>query len=114
MGTIWVLWPWYIRKYAPLSLYQTPLKQPQWFLIVFYRVMLHPLKSFPGPFWAKLTDVYGVYHAFRRDLHIITYQNHVKYGSVVRQAPNRIVFNTVTALQSKNHHFLSHGIPCNF
>ncbi|KAH7310803.1 cytochrome P450 [Stachybotrys elegans] len=35
----------------------------------------------------------------RRRLHLATYDDHVKYGPVVRQGPNRLVFNTITALR---------------
>ncbi|KAI0395145.1 cytochrome P450 [Xylariaceae sp. FL0594] len=52
-----------------------------------YFLFLHPLSSYPGPWLAKLTDWYTGFHA-----------HHEAYGPVVRIAPNRLVFNTVTAL----------------
>ncbi|KAI1821155.1 cytochrome P450 [Xylaria intraflava] len=66
---------------------------------VVYNVFLHPLSGYPGPFLAKLSDAYNGYHAAKRRIYLQTRQNHLKYGSVVRQAPNRLVFNSVTALQ---------------
>ncbi|KAI0453471.1 cytochrome P450 [Xylaria acuta] len=63
-----------------------------------YLILLHPLHEYPGPFLAKLTDWYAGSHAFGKTLHLMIHKNHVKYGSVVRLAPNRLVFNTVTAL----------------
>ncbi|KAI1085856.1 cytochrome P450 [Whalleya microplaca] len=71
-----------------------------WFLLLgCFRLLFHPLRSYPGPLFAKLTDAYGGYFAIRKCLHLATYQNFQIYGPVVRQAPNRLVFNTVTALQ---------------
>lgn len=45
-----------------------------------YRIFLHPLHAYPGPFAAKFTDWYGAYHAFFRRLHFVTYHNHERYG----------------------------------
>ncbi|KAI1084876.1 cytochrome P450 [Whalleya microplaca] len=64
-----------------------------------YYVLLHPLSSYPGPFAAKLSDAYNGYYAFKRTLHTVTWQNHLKYGAVVRQGPNKLVFNSTAALQ---------------
>ncbi|KFA45400.1 hypothetical protein S40293_09889 [Stachybotrys chartarum IBT 40293] len=63
-----------------------------------HRMLLHPLKSYPGPFLAKLTDAYAGYYVLRQTLHLTTWQNHVKYGPVLRHGPNRLVFNSVSAL----------------
>ncbi|KAI0146369.1 cytochrome P450 [Xylariaceae sp. FL1272] len=63
------------------------------------RLFLGPLKAYPGPLIARLTNGYAGWHAVKGDIHLITYLNHVKYGPVVRQAPNRLVFNTLSALQ---------------
>ncbi|KAF2793401.1 cytochrome P450 [Melanomma pulvis-pyrius CBS 109.77] len=67
-------------------------------LVWSYRILFHPLHPYPGPFIAKLTDIYGAYHAFRRELHWITQRDHEKYGSVIRQGPNKLVFNSVAAI----------------
>ncbi|KAF2826296.1 para-aminobenzoate synthase [Ophiobolus disseminans] len=63
-----------------------------------YRIFLHPLHAYPGPFVAKFTDWYGAYHALFRRLHFVTYRNHEKYGTVFRQGPNRLGFNSSQAL----------------
>lgn len=69
------------------------------FVIVYsYRILFHPLHSYPGPFIAKFTDWYGGYYAIRRQLHFVTFCDHQKYGSVIRQGPNKLVFNSVQAL----------------
>ncbi|PVH98080.1 cytochrome P450 [Periconia macrospinosa] len=69
-------------------------------LIVGYRVFLHPLRNFPGPFAARFTSAYGTFFVWRRTFHIDSLRLHEKYaGPVVRIAPNRLIFNSATALQ---------------
>lgn len=45
-----------------------------------YNVFLHPLKGYPGPLVAKLTDAYAGFHALMMQLHLATYEDHLKYG----------------------------------
>lgn len=68
--------------------------------LVFYRLFLHPLSSHPGPFLAKITDWYSVYHAYLGDRHLALYRAHEKYGPVVRFAPNLISFNSASSLKA--------------
>ncbi|CAG8960726.1 hypothetical protein HYFRA_00002262 [Hymenoscyphus fraxineus] len=73
-----------------------------------YRILLHPLRSYPGPLIAKITDGYAGWYALSRKLPLITYRDHLKYGSVFRAGPDRLVFNTPTALQEiYNNHRLT-------
>ncbi|KAI0096736.1 cytochrome P450 [Nemania sp. FL0031] len=70
-------------------------------ILVFYAIyltLLHPLHNYPGPLLAKLTNWYAGSHVLGKDIHLTIYENHIKYGPVVRLAPNRLVFNTTTAL----------------
>ncbi|EPS26280.1 hypothetical protein PDE_01216 [Penicillium oxalicum 114-2] len=67
--------------------------------IIVYRVWFHPLAKFPGPFFAKITNLYGGYHAWKGDVHINMLQCHEKYGDIVRYAPDRILVNTNTGLK---------------
>ncbi|KAK2757100.1 hypothetical protein FQN54_005069 [Arachnomyces sp. PD_36] len=69
-----------------------------WLLVFSYRLLLHPLRKYPGPFLAKLSDAYGGYHALKGNLHLVGMENIKKYGPVYRQGPNRLVFSTVEAL----------------
>ncbi|KAI0487709.1 cytochrome P450 [Xylaria cf. heliscus] len=64
-----------------------------------YRLVLHPLRQYPGPFLAKITQAYAGFYAVQKRLHLEVYQYHEQYGSVVRVGPNRLVFNTATALK---------------
>ncbi|CAG8978541.1 hypothetical protein HYALB_00012272 [Hymenoscyphus albidus] len=65
-----------------------------------YRVYFHPLAKYPGPFWAKLTDWYSVYHAYHGDRHLEFHRCHEKYGPVFRYGPNSLSFNTNTSLKT--------------
>ncbi|KAH0609238.1 uncharacterized protein H6S33_012724 [Morchella sextelata] len=68
--------------------------------LVFYRLYLHPLAKHPGPFLARITDWYNVYHAYLGDRHLALHNAHLKYGPVVRFAPNLISINSSTALKT--------------
>ncbi|KAI1357947.1 benzoate 4-monooxygenase cytochrome P450 [Xylaria arbuscula] len=72
-----------------------------------YRFFLHPLKNYPGPSLAKLTDLYGGVQSFKRRLHLKTWQDHRQYGPVVRQGPNKLIFNSVAAARDI---YLSDGV----
>ncbi|KAI1331637.1 cytochrome P450 [Xylariaceae sp. FL0255] len=67
--------------------------------IVFgYRLLLHPLRKFPGPITAKLSDAYNGYYSFRKRLHLTTTKDHSMYGPVMRHGPNKLLFNSAKAL----------------
>ncbi|RDL30473.1 Cytochrome P450 [Venustampulla echinocandica] len=66
---------------------------------IIYRLYFHPLSKFPGPFWAKISNLYGGYHAWKGDLHVDMWRCHEQYGDYVRYAPNRLMINTNTGLK---------------
>ncbi|KAI1799836.1 cytochrome P450 [Daldinia bambusicola] len=68
-------------------------------IYVTYQIFLHPLSRPPGPPIAELTDGYNGFYAFQGRLHLKTRQNQLTYGAVVRQGPNKLVFNSIKALQ---------------
>ncbi|KIW08650.1 uncharacterized protein PV09_00605 [Verruconis gallopava] len=68
--------------------------------VIVYRLTLHPLAKYPGPFLAKITDVYLAYHAWKGDRHLEFYRCHEKYGTHVRMGPNLLSVNTNTALKT--------------
>ncbi|KAK8038259.1 Cytochrome P450 family protein [Apiospora phragmitis] len=68
--------------------------------IVVYRLYFHPLSKYPGPFWAKITDAYQLYHAWKGDRHLEFWRNHEKYGKIVRFGPNCLSFNSNRALKT--------------
>ena len=67
--------------------------------LILFRVYFHPLSKYPGPFWAKITDLYSTYHAWKGDRHLEFWRSHEKYGHVVRFGPNSVSFNTNSALK---------------
>lgn len=71
----------------------------QVFSVIIYRLTLHPLAKYPGPFLAKITDWYNVYHAWKGDRHLELWRIHQVYGDVVRFGPNSASINTNTALR---------------
>ncbi|OCK77277.1 cytochrome P450 [Lepidopterella palustris CBS 459.81] len=71
---------------------------------IIYRVFLHPLAKYPGPWLAKITNLYAAYHSWKGDIHKDMYRLHLKYGDHVRYAPNRVLINTPEALQRIHGH----------
>ncbi|KAI1120117.1 cytochrome P450 [Nemania abortiva] len=68
-------------------------------IIAGYRLFGHPLRTYPGPVLSAISDAYGGYLAYMRNDHLAIYQMHQRYGSVVRFAPDRLVFNSLRAFQ---------------
>jgi hypothetical protein len=58
----------------------TDNRDGQWLVVFAYRIFLHPLSKYPGPFIAKLTEGYAGFYAGLQRLHLVTQQNHQKYG----------------------------------
>ncbi|KAI1386003.1 isotrichodermin C-15 hydroxylase [Hypoxylon trugodes] len=67
--------------------------------IIIYRLFFHPLAKYPGPFLAKISDVYQLYHAWKGDRHLEFWRLHERYGKIVRFGPNSVSFNSNTALK---------------
>ena len=57
-----------------------------------YNFLLHPLHSYPGPWYAKSSIAWFVYHTFKGDHVFLIHQLHLRYGPVVRVAPNELSF----------------------
>lgn len=49
-----------------------------------YRLIFHPLRRFPGPFWAKWTNLYHAYIIRKSDNYFVIEKLHKKYGPIVR------------------------------
>ncbi|QKD57128.1 uncharacterized protein FOBCDRAFT_276742 [Fusarium oxysporum Fo47] len=71
--------------------------------ICIYRLLFHPYHKYPGPFLAKLTSWYSVYHTYYGDLHLDIWECHQKYGNCVRYAPNGVLINTPEGLKGTIH-----------
>ncbi|KAF8246397.1 cytochrome P450 [Wilcoxina mikolae CBS 423.85] len=64
-----------------------------------YRLLFHPLRKFPGPKLAALSDIWLGYVTFCGRPHYITQDLHEKYGPIVRVAPNQLSFATPSSYQ---------------
>ncbi|KAH8588193.1 cytochrome P450 [Bisporella sp. PMI_857] len=67
--------------------------------ICVYRLYFHPLSKIPGPLFGRISNLYGGYHAWTGDFHEDIHRCHVKYGSQVRYAPNRVLFNSASGFK---------------
>ena len=79
-----------LQTFAILAVCTTPL--------LLYRLLFHPLAKYPGPWLAKLTELYPLYHSIIGDQHITFWRLHQRYGDIVRYGPNQLSFNTSSAL----------------
>ncbi|KAL5120168.1 hypothetical protein ACEQ8H_001994 [Pleosporales sp. CAS-2024a] len=70
------------------------------FAVIVYRLTLHPLARYPGPFFAKITDIYLAYYAYKGSRHLAFHRAHVQYGAYVRLGPNLLSVNTATGLKT--------------
>ncbi|KAH8812524.1 cytochrome P450 [Xylogone sp. PMI_703] len=67
-------------------------------IVIIYRLYFHPLAKYPGPFLARITNWYAVYHSYVGDKHLQTYWAHQRYGKFVRVAPNILTINDPVAI----------------
>lgn len=59
----------------------------------------HPLRRFPGPFWAVHTDLWRVYQLSTKRFPEKLLELHTRYGPVVRIAPNELSFDGVGIIE---------------
>ncbi|RAK74437.1 cytochrome P450 [Aspergillus fijiensis CBS 313.89] len=67
--------------------------------IVIYRLYLHPLAQFPGPWPAKVSGLHALYYAWRGDRHLMQARSHARYGDYVRLGPNYLSVASDLGLQ---------------
>ncbi|KAK8059084.1 cytochrome P450, partial [Apiospora saccharicola] len=65
-----------------------------------YRLLLHPLRRYPGPFLAKLTDAYAGLFAAQQRLHLVVLGLHDKYA--IYQNDDRITKSFTYELLTRN------------
>ncbi|EOD52812.1 putative benzoate 4-monooxygenase cytochrome p450 protein [Neofusicoccum parvum UCRNP2] len=81
---------------------------------VVYRLYFHPLAGHPGPFLAKVSDMYGAWHSLMGRLHIETEKGHREYviytSMNVRKSqgykamlPSPGAYNTFTSVDRSMH-----------
>jgi hypothetical protein len=81
--------------------------------IVYYR-FFHPLRHFPGPFWASVTRLWVAYHNIKGDECEVELALHRKYGPVLRITPTLLLVSDATKLPevynrqaSKSNHYIT-------
>ncbi|KAK8010047.1 hypothetical protein PG990_009012 [Apiospora arundinis] len=89
----------YLSLYSTVVAYTTAILVTYLVSLFSYCLLLHPLRRYPGPFWAKLTDAYAGFYAGSRSIHVRTRQDHLKYGPVIRHGPNKLIFSSVQAVK---------------
>jgi hypothetical protein len=52
-------------------------------LVIIYRLAFHPLKAFPGPVLARITNAYGIRYVWRKESHLFGLELHGKYGETI-------------------------------
>ncbi|KAK6071335.1 cytochrome p450 [Seiridium cupressi] len=57
-----------------------------------YNLFFHPLRSYPGPWYAKSSILWFVYQSFTGDYPFKVHELHLKYGPIVRIAPNELAY----------------------
>lgn len=65
----------------------------------FYRLTLHPLSTFPGPFWAKISGLWRSKRYYAGTWHEDILALHREFGRVVRVAPNELSIVDENALK---------------
>jgi hypothetical protein len=65
--------------------------------IIYYR-FFHPLRHFPGPFWASVTRLWIAYHNVQRDECEVELALHKEHGSVLRISPTLLLVSDATKL----------------
>jgi hypothetical protein len=55
-----------------------------WTSMIIYRIFFHPLRSWPGPFMARITQFHRVYSVRKLDQFRYLEELHQKYGDFVR------------------------------
>jgi hypothetical protein len=74
---------------------------PLWFSILSYRAFFHPLRSFPGPFHARLSKWWTVRQVWNSNWHWHRVQQDMQaqYGDYVRTGPREITIFDPAAVQ---------------
>ncbi|PKS06131.1 hypothetical protein jhhlp_007448 [Lomentospora prolificans] len=67
--------------------------------ISLYRLFLHPLRRFPGPFWARLSNWYHAYTIRKSDNYFLMQKLHKQYGPIVRTGPSNVSVNDPDAIR---------------
>jgi cytochrome P450 len=93
----------YLSSLSSLELFTTLITAfltiaPIYYLfIAVSNAFFHPLRKFPGPLLAAASPLYLAYHTMRGKRAVLQRDLHIKYGPIVRLAPNQLSFIDETA-----------------
>ncbi|KAL5489841.1 hypothetical protein ACEPAI_4673 [Sanghuangporus weigelae] len=85
--------------------------------VILYRILpMHPLATYPGPLYLKISKLFWMYHASTGKQYILFTRLHDKYGPVVRIGPNELSIVDVESIPPiiglrKGPQWIAHGIP---
>ncbi|KAL4963142.1 putative P450 monooxygenase [Aspergillus stella-maris] len=65
--------------------------------IIYYK-LFHPLRHYPGPFWAGVTTLWTAWHVFWGRETLLHWEIREKYGPVIRVEPNLLLFTESSAI----------------
>ncbi|KAI1496961.1 cytochrome P450 monooxygenase [Biscogniauxia marginata] len=68
-----------------------------------YNVYFHPLRRFPGPWIASVSDFFKLWVISTKQVHTLTLAAHARYGPVVRVAPNVLSISDPRLLPAVYH-----------
>jgi hypothetical protein len=69
------------------------------FVVYLIRALASPLNKIPGPFHARITSLILKWHEMTANRTMYVHRMHMKYGPVVRIAPNEVVFASQGAVK---------------
>ena len=67
--------------------------------VALFNLYRNPLTAVPGPFWAKWSNLWLVYHIRRGHIHRKMIEVHQKYGQLVRVGPSEISNANIDSLR---------------
>ncbi|KAJ5156103.1 cytochrome P450 [Penicillium capsulatum] len=73
---------------------------------VIYNLFFHPLRNYPGPFWARASLLWRIYRSMDGRFHRHIEDCHKRYGIVFRVSPNELSFcspGAWTAIYTPSH-----------
>ncbi|KAI0198007.1 cytochrome P450-like protein [Astrocystis sublimbata] len=91
--SITIIWNWILTGLVMVVALYVPG-------LLVYRLTLHPLAKYPGPFLGRISDWYIVIRSYAGDRHIHLLELHRLHGPFVRFGPNRLSVNTAEGLHS--------------
>jgi hypothetical protein len=65
-----------------------------------YAFLLDPLRNVPGPFLARFSPLWMVYHSRKGDMHETMIALHKKHGRLVRTGPKEVSISDTAALKT--------------